>query len=105
MTLKLCPLIEYYIRKFLWKNHAENMNQKPVPDPFLILVNNSKQLLHARKGSFFEKDCQKAFKKLTLFFLLNQSLLMNKVFKNKRGLELVTSWSSSYETSSEKLLY
>ena len=35
-----------------WKNHgkiiAENMHQKLVPDPFLILVNNTKQSLHAR---------------------------------------------------------
>ena len=30
---------------------------------------------------------------------------MDKVIKNKRGLELVTSWSSGHETSSEKLLY
>ena len=33
------------------------------------------------------------------------SFLMDKVIKNKRGLELVTSWSSGHETSSEKLLY
>ena len=30
------------------ENHAENMHQKLVPDPFLILVNNSKQPLHAK---------------------------------------------------------
>ena len=30
---------------------------------------------------------------------------MDKIIKNKRGLELVTSWSSGYETSSEKFLY
>ena len=29
---------------------------------------------------------------------------MGKVIKNKTGLELVISWSSGYETSSEKLL-
>ena len=32
ITLKLCQLIEYF-----WKNHAENVLQKLVPDPFLIL--------------------------------------------------------------------
>ena len=32
------------------KNHAENMNQRLIPDPFLILVNNSKQLIHARNS-------------------------------------------------------
>ena len=43
MTMKLCLLIE-----FLWKNLAENVLQKLVPDPVLILVNNPKQPLHAR---------------------------------------------------------
>ena len=32
---------------FLWKNYAENMFQK-APDPFLIMLNNPKQPLHAR---------------------------------------------------------
>ena len=27
---------------FLWKNHAENVHQKLVPDPFIILLNNPK---------------------------------------------------------------
>ena len=35
------------------ENHAENIYQKLAPDPFLILQNNSKQLLHAR-NSFFK---------------------------------------------------
>ena len=38
--------IEY--RTFLWKNHAENVQQKLAPDPFLILLNNQKQPLHTR---------------------------------------------------------
>ena len=50
MKLKLCPLIEYYINNILWKNHAENAHQNLVPDPFLILVNNPKQQLHARNS-------------------------------------------------------
>ena len=32
------------------ENHAENVHQKLVPDPFLILVNNPKQPLHARNA-------------------------------------------------------
>ena len=28
---------------FVWKTHAENVHQKLIPDPFLILVNNPKQ--------------------------------------------------------------
>ena len=35
------------------------------------------------------------------FFFRTQSLLMGKVIKNKRGLELVTSRSSGYEISPE----
>ena len=33
---------------FLWKNHAENMHQKLVPDAFIILVNGPKQPLHEK---------------------------------------------------------
>ena len=32
------------------KNHARNMYQKLIPDPFLILLNNAKQPLHARNS-------------------------------------------------------
>ena len=38
-------------------------------------------------------DYQKALKKLSLFFFRTQSLLIDKVIKNKVGLELVTSHS------------
>ena len=34
-------------KELLWKNHTENVHQKLVLYPFLILVNNSKQPLHA----------------------------------------------------------
>ena len=39
------------------------------------------------------------------FFFPNQSLLIDKVIKNKKGLELVTSPSSGYKASSKKILY
>ena len=32
------------------ENHAENVHQNVVPDPFLILVNNTKQPLHERNS-------------------------------------------------------
>ena len=35
------------------KNNVENMHQKLVPDPFLILVYNPKQLLHFFKNTIF----------------------------------------------------
>ena len=37
-------------KTFLWKNHAENVYQTLVSDPLLILVNNPKELLHARNS-------------------------------------------------------
>ena len=40
------------------ENHAENVHQRLVPDPFLILVNNPQQPLHARnyfKNKIFQK--------------------------------------------------
>ena len=84
------------------------MHQKLAPDPFSILLNNSKRTLHA--GNSFEnkflKDYYlKALKKSTLTFFSNRVPLMDKVIKNKKSLELVTSSSSGYETSSEKFLY
>ena len=52
LTKNLMTHFVWYLEKekrtFLWKNHAENMYQKVVPDPFLMLVNNPKQPLHAR---------------------------------------------------------
>ena len=38
-----------YKKRFYGKIYAENVHQKLVPDPFLNLVNNPKQPLHARK--------------------------------------------------------
>ena len=35
---------------FYEKNHAENVQQKLVSDPFLILVNNQKQPFHTRNS-------------------------------------------------------
>ena len=32
------------------ENHAENVHQKLAPDPFLILLNNLEELLHARNS-------------------------------------------------------
>ena len=32
VTLKICSLIKY--KTLLWKNHAENVHQKPAQTPF-----------------------------------------------------------------------
>ena len=77
MTLKLCPIIEYYTKTFLCKNHADNVHKKLVPGPCFILVNNPKQPFHARnsfKNRIFyilEEEYHKAWKHLTLFFNSN----------------------------------
>ena len=52
------PWIENPEATFLWKSYPENVNQKLVPDPFLILVYTSKQSLNARnyfKNKIFSK--------------------------------------------------
>ena len=46
-----------------------------IPDPFLILVNNPKQPLHARNSSqirYFERESSKGFKKDKFIFLSNR---------------------------------
>ena len=84
------------------------MHQKLVPDPLLILVNNSKQPLYAR-NSFTSKILWKIiknpYKSQIYFFFWNQSPLMDRVIENKSGLELVPSRSSGYEKSPEKFFY
>ena len=62
------------------------------------------------KIRYFEGDYQNPFDiKIPLskpfFPFRNQSLLMDEVIKNKRGLELVTSSSSGYKASLQKFLY
>ena len=42
---------------------------------------------------------------LTLFLLSNPVPLMDKVIKNKRGLELETSRFPGYKTSSQKFMF
>ena len=82
----------------LWKNHAKNVHEKLVPGPFLILVNNPKQQLHARNFleiKYVEEDYQKALRKLTLFFLSNPVHFNGQNYQ-KRGLELLFSCSSGY---------
>ena len=85
------------------------MLQKLVPDPFLSLLNNPKQPFHARNSSknkvFWQRIIKKPLKSKVYFFFRIQSLLMDKVIENERGLELVTSRFSGRKASSEKFLY
>ena len=57
------------------------------------------------KIRYFEIDYQKPLKKLTLFFLSNPVAFNGQDHEKQRGLELVTSVSSGYKTSSQKFLY
>ena len=60
------------------KKHAENVNEKLIPDPFLVLVNNPKQPLHTRNcftNHIFWKShiiLSKSFKKVNFIFLPNR---------------------------------
>ena len=64
------------------------MLNKLVPDPFLILVNNSKHQLHERnsfKSKILKEDYQKALKKLTLFFLSNPVHFYDQNYQKQKG--------------------
>ena len=56
--------IDRVLRTFLWKSHAENVHQKLVLDPFLMLVNNPKQPLHGinsfKNKMFWKKIIKKS---------------------------------------------
>ena len=82
---------------------------KASPRLLFILVNNPKQPFHARnsfKNKIFWKGIIiKLLKSKLYFFFPTQSLLMEKVIKNKGSLELGTSPSSGYKTSSKIFLY
>ena len=63
MTLQLCPYMEYQIKNIFVEKYAANMQQNLVPDLFIILVNNPKQSLHARKSfkaRYFERGLSKS---------------------------------------------
>ena len=107
---RLCISCDYdQIKNILCKNHAKNVKEKLVLDIFIILVNNPKQPFHARnsfKSKIFLKTIiKKPLKRKLYFFFRTQFLSTDKIIKNKRGLELVPSCYSGYETSSEKFHY
>ena len=58
------------------------------------------------KTRYFERALSKSLEKVNFIFSFEPSLLMDKVIKNERGLELVTSRSAGNKTSSKtKILY
>ena len=75
-------------KHYYGKNHAENVYQKLVPDPFLVLPNNPKQILHAGNSfenkTFWKMIIKKPLKSQLYFFFRILSLLRCKVIKNKK---------------------
>ena len=63
------------------------MHQKLVPGPFLLLVNISKQPMHARNyfKTILKEDYQKALKRSTLFFLLNPVPFNGQRYQKQKG--------------------
>ena len=64
------------------------MQQKLVPDLFIILVNNPKQPLHARKSfksNILKEEYQKALKKVTLFSLSNPVPFNRQNYQRQKG--------------------
>ena len=58
------------------ENHAENVHQRLVPDPFIILLNSPKQSLHARnsfENKIFVKRIIKKLKKVEFMFSFEAS--------------------------------
>ena len=56
---------EFQIKKNSWKKYAENVQQKLVPDPFLILANTQKSQymqVALSKIRHFERELLKKFK-------------------------------------------
>ena len=63
------------------------MHEKLVSDPFLLLVNISKQPVHARNyfKNILKEDHQKALKKSTLFFLTNTVPFNGQRYHKQKG--------------------
>ena len=73
MTLKLCQLIEYYIRSICIKKRCSKCAPKVNSRSLFNFINyNPKQPLHARNSFtnqiFWKRIIKKLFKKITLFF-------------------------------------
>ena len=85
------------------KDIAENVHQKLVPDPIVILVNSLNSQIYAR-DPLENKLFWKRIIKKTRFFLCAQYLLMDKIMKTKRCLELVTTLFLCRKTCLEKFL-
>ena len=75
MTLKLCPLIEYQIKNIFMEKSCRKYTTKASPKTlfyFRTTQNNHCMQEIILKIRYYRRGHQKALKKLTLFFLVNQ---------------------------------
>ena len=82
------------------------MQQKLVPDFFIILVNNPKHNTNQEiilKVRYFERGLSKSLKKVTLFSPSNPVPFNRQNYQKEKGRG--TSDQSLFKTSSEKFLY
>ena len=65
------------------------MHQKLAPDPFLILVNNPKQSLHAKisfkNKLFLKRGLSKSLKKVNFIFALNPVSFNGQSYQKQKG--------------------
>ena len=68
--IETLPVDRVLNKKHFMEYHSENVHQKLVPDPLLILVNNPKQPLHTRNyfKRYFEIVLSKTLKKVNFIF-------------------------------------
>ena len=75
MTLKLCHLIEYYVRNIFMEKSCRNYAPKASPRTLLnfdtINQNSHRMQEIVLKIRYFERGLSKSHKKLTLIFLSN----------------------------------
>ena len=93
--LKLGKLIKCYKRKIFTENNAENVHWKLVLDLYLTLRSNLEYSLCIQKTrlqmKYFERGLSKIPKKSNFIYFLNSVPFPGNHYKNKRGLELVSS--------------
>ena len=105
-----CDIETLSIDRVLHTEHFYGKLCAPKASPRPLFNPNITQNSHCMqeilfKIRYFERELSKSLKKVNLIFFSNLVPPMGKIIKNKSGLELVTSRSSGYKTSSKIFLY
>ena len=80
--------MQYQIRNIFIEKSCRKFTAKVSPRPFIILINNLKQPLHARncfKVRYFERRLSKSLEKGNFIFFGTQSLSIDKIFQKQKG--------------------